>query len=69
MSKLAKNHKEIIRYFIVAIVMAHIGTMTYQAYTLEQAGTLTMQFAGIVALEYPVITFILKYIFHSEVSE
>ena len=69
MKQLEKHHKEIIRYIIVVLIMIHVVLMSKQAYELELVGKLTLQFAGVVASGYGVLTLVLKYIFHTEVSK
>ena len=66
---ISKAVKEIIRYVIIAMIMVHVATLSNEAYGLELEGKLTMQFAGIVASAYAVLTLVLKFIFHSEVAK
>ena len=62
-------YKEIGRYVIIAAIMLFTYDMSMAAYTLETAGTLTPQFAGVVAAAYGVLTLVLKFIFQSKVQE
>ena len=64
-----KLYKEIIRYIILAIITTWVFHLTNQAYTLEEAGKLTLQFAGIVMSALGVLTLIVKFILHSKVSD
>ena len=66
---ITKDHKILVRYFIVALLMAFTFYITGQAYGLEVTGNLTMQFAGIVASAYGVLTLAMKFIFQSKVEE
>jgi len=61
--------KEIIRYFIIFLIMAFTYEMSIYAYELEQKGSLTIQFAGIVGLTYGVLTLVLKFVFETKVSD
>ena len=61
-------YKEIIRYVIIALIMAVTYEMSIKAYELELAGKLTIQFAGVVASTYGVLTLVLKFIFQSKVQ-
>ena len=67
--KLLKHHKEYIRYLIVVIIMFLNYDLTIKAYELEEAQKLTMQFAGIVASSYAVLTMVLGHIFNTKVEE
>ncbi len=62
-------YKEIIRYSIVALIMIGTYDMSMKAYELELANSLTMQFAGVVASTYAILTLVLKFIFQSKVGE
>jgi len=62
-------YKEIIRYIIIALIMYGTYDMSMRAYDLEIAGTLTMQFAGVVASTYAILTLVLKFIFQSKVGD
>ena len=64
-----KDHKLIIRYVIILCLMLFTAHLSILAYDLELAGKLTLQFAGIVASSYGVLTLGMKFIFQSEVSE
>ena len=62
-------YKEAIRYLIIILIMSGTYDMSLKAYELEVAGKLTMQFAGIVASSYGVLTLVLKFVFQSRVSD
>ena len=69
MLELKRHHKEYIRYLIVAIIMTLNYDLTMKAYELELASKLTLQFAGIVASSYGVLTLVLGNIFHTKVGD
>ena len=64
-----KIYKEVIRYIIIALIMIGTYDMSMKAYELEVAGKLTMQFAGVVASTYAILTLVLKFIFQSKVED
>ena len=61
--------KEIIRYIIIGIVIAMSWDLSVKAYELEEAGKLTLQFAGIAVTSWGAVTLVLKFIFYSKVSK
>jgi len=63
-----KVYKEVIRYILLVVVIAWVFHLTEQAYTLEEAGKLTLQFSGIVMAASGVLTLIVKFILQSKVS-
>ena len=62
-------YKEVIRYLIIALIMYGTWDLSIRAYELELADKLTLQFAGVVASGYGVLTLVLKFIFQSRVGE
>ncbi len=62
-------YKEVIRYVIILLIMLGTYDMSMKAYELEVAGKLTIQFAGIVASSYAILTLVLKFIFQSKVED
>lgn len=62
-------YKEIIRYIIIVLIMLGTYDMSMKAYELELANKLTIQFAGVVASTYAILTLVLKFIFQSKVGE
>lgn len=63
-----KIYKEAIRYIIILLIMIVTYDLSMKAYELELASKLTLQFSGIVASAYGVLTLVLKFIFQSKVS-
>jgi len=66
---ITKDHKILVRYIIIALVLGFTAHLSILAYDLEVLGKLTIGFAGIVASSYGVLTLTLKFIFQSEVRE
>lgn len=62
-------YKEVIRYIIIVLIMMFTYDMSMKAYELELAGKLTMQFAGITASTYGVLTLVLGFLFKTKVGE